>query len=141
MMSSCPGLSGASTSGRRIMPLRIVALSLVVITVALATVTAAEEKPADAWLPDAKLIAHIESKLWMPPGAGPLFAYDRYYTASESNEHRIVEGFFVRSGARRGAVYIVEKLPIVDDGGCDYVGVEFDVDSDAVTEISCNGEA
>ena len=96
---------------------------------------------ATDWVPTAEFIAKLESQIRLPKGASPLLSYTRYYAGSILHGHRVIVGTYQHSG---GGV-VIEKsahdLPIVFDGGCDYIEVTFDVSERRFIDVTCHGVA
>lgn len=85
------------------------------------------------------LMASIEAAVTLPPGAADLQAYSRVYTWAEGG--RKVRAVYERVEAP-GRRWVPEsQLPLIMDGGCGVVTLVFDVTSNRVEAISCNGEA
>ena len=88
------------------------------------------------------MIGKIESNIAMPKGARSLDAYARYYTMYAEKGSQILHGVFVLESKQSG-VHIVErsKMPGVFDGGCLVVNFKYDLATDRVIEVFCNGVA
>jgi hypothetical protein len=115
---------------------------LVLSSSLLATSTGDNLTVAAEWTPTAELIAQLEHKVRLPDGASPLLSYTRYYAGSTVQGHRVVFGTYQHSGA--GGVVIaksVHDLPIVYDGGCDFIYFRYDVLKKRFLDIFCNGIA
>ena len=106
--------------------------------------------PATAWVPTIDAVRHVESKVNLPDGAKSMGAYVRFYTGVVENGRKVIEGvYLVRAVVEdmhrtvHGDVNIVaaRDMPFINDGGCLMVTVYFDVASDAITRIRCNGYA
>jgi hypothetical protein len=83
----------------------------------------------------------IERSVVLPPGAEPVRAFARYYAGVNRNGHRIIRGIYVLGEDARIVMTNEEKLPMILDGGCGVVTVEYDVSAGAFLMVSCNGEA
>ncbi len=85
----------------------------------------------------------------MPAGARPVADYLRFYTGDRKDGRPVVLGTFVQQGLwdllQRPAapINIVKKadMPIILDGGCAVVNLEFDTQRKQIVSISCNGHA
>jgi hypothetical protein len=81
----------------------------------------------------------------MPRGAAPLTQYTRYYTGNVAGTSGLVEGVFLRTPlySTRSSINIVspESFPSVFDGGCGVIYMLYDVATEGVISIECNGEA
>lgn len=86
-------------------------------------------------------VQEIERSVVLPHGAEPVEAFVRYYAAVSRNGHRIIRGIYVLGEEARIVMTTAERLPMVLDGGCGVVTVEFDASARAFLETSCNGEA
>jgi len=64
--------------------------------------------------------------------------YDRYYSV----ENGVATGIYIRSDRKNGTLRIVKKndLPVVMDGGCSVINVEFELKSERVLSAFCNGD-
>jgi len=106
----------------------------------------AQAASSQSWLPDRRTIDEIEAKIEMPAGARPVADYLRFYTGDRKDGRPVVLGTFVlRDLLQRPAapINIVEKpdMPIILDGGCAVVNLEFDTQRKQIVSISCNGHA
>lgn len=81
----------------------------------------------------------IESSVVMPRGARPVSAFARYYASAQRGSHRIIRGVYVLDDGDRIVVTTAEKLPVIFDGRCSVVTVEYDVQTAAFLQVSCNG--
>lgn len=90
----------------------------------------------------AALMARIESMIAMPRGASRLTLYDRYYAWENRDDGvRKVLGTYVRGPQGRRHWVNENELPLVMDGGCDIVTLTYDLDTDRIERVECNGEA
>ncbi len=96
------------------------------------------------WIPDAELVAQLETKIKLPEGARfPLSKYSRYYTGVIINGLSGVLGELVLNDKSKG-VHIVDsqdKFPGIVDGGCGIIHLSYDIRSNKITKIECNGLA
>jgi hypothetical protein len=108
---------------------------------ACASSVADEGTVAADWVPTAEVVAQLEAQIHLPKGASPLTSYTRYYAGSILRGHRVVVGTYQHSG---GGV-VIEKsshdLPIVYDGGCDFINIKYDVSKKRFIDVFCNGVA
>jgi hypothetical protein len=97
------------------------------------------------WLPDRAMIDKIEAMLIMPDGALPLSSYRRRYGGAIEEGRRIIWGVFLLAtmAPDDGEITILDHRPesLVEDGGCLIVTLKFEVVSDRVLWIQCNGQA
>jgi len=89
---------------------------------------------AQTSLPD--VIGSLEWNLMMPEGAAALRAYTRYYAERDG----MLIGIFVRG---EDGIRIVSggELPLIIDGGCSVVNLRYNLDTQRLAAIFCNGEA
>ena len=104
----------------------------------------------EPWLPSPGDIQRVEAKVTLPAGASPMNAYVRYYAGTTHDGHQIIRGVYLvtavvkdmHQDSRPGIRIVTERdIPEIDDGGCHQVNVEYDVATDTVTRIRCNGQA
>src|SRR5216683_1484350 len=119
---------------------------LILVFVAALFPPLAQAASSRSWLPDRGTIDEIEAAIAMPAGAHPVAAYLRFYTGDRKDGRPVVLGTFVlRDLLQRPAapINIVKKadMPIILDGGCAVVNLEFDTQRKQVVSISCNGNA
>ncbi len=123
----------------------------------LATILAVVSLPAlaipnsgEVWLPSMAEVQHVESKVTMPDGAQAMSAYVRYYAGITVDGRKVIYGVYLATGVVRDMkqdprpgirIVTAREVPEIDDGGCSQVNVEFDVASDTVTRVRCNGQA
>ena len=90
------------------------------------------------------LMDRIERDLRMPEEAMPLAAYNRYYAWQQrADGMRKVTAVYVGARGRNGERHWVAEsaLPVIDDGGCDVISLSYDVASQRIERIGCNGYA
>lgn len=113
----------------------LVLILAVLLSSVCASSLADEAAVAAAWVPTAEIIAQMEAQIHLPMGASPLASYTRYYAGSILHGHRVVVGTYQHSG---GGV-VIEKssrdLPVVYDGGCDFINVKYDVSKKRFTDV------
>lgn len=85
-----------------------------------------------------ELMNRIERHLILPAGAMPLNSYTRNFYLANSDA---VVGTFVCGKKARKWVSSKFAAPHVKDSGCDIVNVRFDLPSDRISAVYCNGEA
>jgi hypothetical protein len=119
---------------------------------ALLLVQAVSPEPADLrrdddknyWLPDAKLVAMIESRLKVPERmGGPSANFDRYYTGLYRNGHRVLLVELVNLAAippGTGKVHVsaAAEVPHIVHGGCGIIRFSYDVDTRQPSSLDCN---
>lgn len=93
-------------------------------------------------MPQKLLIFDIEAKLTLPRKAFPLSSYVRYYTGRIEKGHRILLGSFLHRPKSAGVRIISkDKMFYVYDGGCSVVTLKYDIDTNMLLSLFCNGEA
>ncbi|CAN5537986.1 hypothetical protein BH10PSE4_BH10PSE4_33580 [soil metagenome] len=105
---------------------------------------------ATFWTPASAQVARLET-LVKPKGPArgirPISRYDRAYAGTTMSGRQIIEGRWVDRGwsasAKPSSPKIVPygALPDVLDGGCDIVTVMYDVSTDKIVFLACNGVA
>lgn len=113
------------------------------VLIAFAMTLFGEAKASDkdcAWAPTAELVDKIEAGLEIPRGH-PLQAYRRYYSGEVSGGHHVVTGVFLKSNHPGVEIVPRDKLPRILDGGCSVMHLRYDVDSQKVLMLICNGVA
>lgn len=83
----------------------------------------------------------IEKSVVLPDDAEPLLKYARHYAGLNRGSHRIIRGIYILGDETGVLIKTTEELPVVFDGGCNVVTVEYDVSSASFLEVSCGGEA
>ncbi len=86
-------------------------------------------------------VAAIERSVVLPHGAEPLENYSRHYASVGDKAHRVIRGIYLLGDGTGVVVTTAEKLPVLFDGGCSVITVEYDAVSTAFLEVSCNGDA
>jgi hypothetical protein len=116
-----------------------------------AAATPARPAITDNRVPDAALIARMESRIAMPKGAGPLESYDSSYTEAKIDGRDFVVGqlidhrFTKMDADQHGRpppppvqrVLMKDIVPAFD-GGCLIVLLRYDVASGERPQIRCN---
>lgn len=89
----------------------------------------------------ARIMDRIEAEVRMPRGALPLADYGRYYAwKSEDGVRKVVAVYVWEENGRRHWV-AEDRLPAIQDGGCNVVNLRFDVAADEIERVGCNGYA
>jgi hypothetical protein len=102
---------------------------------------AADAPPGTYWVPTTSVVAELEHGLSLPQGAYPLAKYTRYYTGLIRNGRHVVRGIFVGGAPKVVIVKSELALPVVMDGGCHIINVDYEVESHKVLQVFCNGYA
>ena len=86
------------------------------------------------------IMNRIETIVVMPPDAAPLAVYGRYYAweARDDGVQKVLATYVRREAPGRHWVD-QNELPLVMDGGCDIVTLTYDVATDRVDRVECNG--
>lgn len=89
------------------------------------------------------LMDRIEREVRLPPDAGALATYARYYAWRDGKDGRKVIAVWQNlTGERPGRHWVTERdLPVIMDGGCGVVSLTWDVATARVEHVACNGEA
>lgn len=91
-----------------------------------------------------ELMDQIERQVRLPEGAGPLASYERSYAWQDRQDgYRKVLGVYLTpEGINRGRRWVAEnELPLILDGGCSMITLTYDVATQRIEHIACNGEA
>jgi hypothetical protein len=106
----------------------------------------AAQTAAGEWSPTPAMVATIEHRMVLPPGAdGPLDTYDRYYTGVKRGGRKLIEVELVDLFKQAGSissVHIVSEstMPAIGDGGCGVINFDYDVERKALGEPWCNAD-
>jgi hypothetical protein len=87
-------------------------------------------------------IASLEKAIRLPEGSEPLGKYLRFYAGKvENGKHTIVA--VLKLDPTRAGIEIVDlaHLPVVFDGECSSVDVQYDVEAGSFKGVTCNGVA
>ena len=90
------------------------------------------------------LMDRIERTVQLPKGASDLATYSRNYAWHDEHGVRTVRAVYDRLTGSRGAGrrWVAERdLPMVMDGGCGIVTLSYDLATQRITGMSCNGDA
>lgn len=117
----------------------LIFFTLISVAAALLGEAKASEKNC-AWTPTAELVDKIEAGLEMPRGH-PLKTYRRYYSGEVSRGRHVVIAVFLKSNQPGVDVVPRDKLPRILDGGCSVMHLRYDVESQKVLMLICNGVA
>jgi hypothetical protein len=94
-----------------------------------------------AWTPDRKVIEEIEHTVSLPAEAKPIVQYSRYYAGSVRHGIRVVVGTWITGLDVSRIAPSEADLPVIYDGGCGIVNIEYDVKRHCFIRIYCNGVA
>ena len=109
--------------------------------------TATAASPTPFWTPDAAQVSRLEA-LAKPAGKmAALSKYDRDYAGTTVAGHKVIEGRWVQRSwnttpqTPNPKIVPFANLPDIDDGGCSVVTVMYDVESEKIVLLECNGFA
>ena len=90
-----------------------------------------------------KDISTIESNIALPKGAHPLAAYSRYYFITDVDGLNQLIGYYFYENAKNPGIHWIQpnSLPMMADGGCRVVHIEYDLINEKLLKARCNGEA
>ena len=94
-----------------------------------------------AWTPDRKVIEEVEHTVSLPAGAKPNVQYSRYYAGAVRNGTRVVVGTWITGLDVSRIVRTEADLPVIYDGGCGIVNIEYDLKRHRFVKVYCNGVA
>src|SRR5262245_4698462 len=101
-----------------------------------------EAAALEQWTPSQRDIADLEKLATMPQRSPkPLMSYRRFYSGTFRDRKRLVVGILLAFEPSGIEIVKFEDLPVIFDGGCSIIHVEFVVDTKSFASISCNGEA
>ena len=90
-------------------------------------------------------IRRVETLVKMPPGAGSISGYNRFYAIKVEAGHEMIWGTFLLTNRSPPlpTIHIVrpEEMPAILDGGCSVVHLLYDIREAKITSIFCNGVA
>ena len=90
-----------------------------------------------------KDILTIESNIALPKGAHPIATYSRYYYITDVDGLNTLIGYYLNENAKNPGVHWAQpnSLPMMADGGCRVVHIEYDLINKKLLKSTCNGEA
>ena len=94
-----------------------------------------------AWTPDRTVIEEIEHAVSLPAEAKPIVQYSRYYAGAVRHGIRVVVGIWITGLDVSRIVPSAADLPVIYDGGCGIVNIEYDVKRHRFVKVYCNGVA
>jgi hypothetical protein len=95
------------------------------------------------------LMDRIERDVRLPRGAGPLASYVRSYAWQQRGDGvRKVAAVYVSDGIAQQAKMAPgrhwlapDMLPLIMDGGCAIISLSYDVATQRIEHVTCNGDA
>ena len=104
---------------------------------------AAAAEPAGNYAEQQAIMDRIERKVRLPEGADPLTSYERSYAWQQREDGtRRVMGVYLSPdvGESRGRRWVAENaLPMIVDGGCGMIRLSYDVATQRIERVTCNG--
>ncbi|HEV7659718.1 MAG TPA: hypothetical protein VGO55_07720 [Allosphingosinicella sp.] len=100
--------------------------------------------PAGSDAEQQAIMDRIERAVRLPEGANPLASYERSYAwqQSEDGVRKVIGVYLGAGGESRGRRWVAQNaLPMILDGGCGMITVEFDVATQRIEHVTCNGAA
>ena len=90
-----------------------------------------------------KDILTIESNIALPKGAHPIATYSRYYYITDVDGLNKLIGYYLYENAKNPGIHWIQpnSLPMMADGGCRVVHIEYDLINKKLLKARCNGEA
>lgn len=89
------------------------------------------------------IMDRIEREVRLPEGADPLASYERSYALQQREDGtRRVMGVYLSPdvGESRGRRWVAENaLPMMVDGGCGMIRLSYDVATQRIERVTCNG--
>jgi len=108
---------------------------------------------SQSWTPGNAEIANLEASIkldqlpyWKISNLPSLSGYDRYYTGSTQNGEKVIFGELVVpfDAKSKPGVHIVARkrdFPVIMDGGCAIINIEYSLKEQRIVRIECNGRA
>jgi hypothetical protein len=90
---------------------------------------------------DSDMASHVkelERGLTLPAGASDISSYTRYYARTDAG---MLSGVLVLGGDMGIHLVTLDKLPVVFDGGCSVIRIEYEYEARRVLSVSCSGLA
>lgn len=119
----------------------LAALSLTLLATAPAGATLPRGRPY--WTPTPAQVAKLETQTSRKPGMAPTWRYGRDYAGVTIENRKLIVGRWVRddSGRTIGVrIGPLSAIPDIADGGCSVVSVMYDVKTERLVSMTCNGE-
>ena len=94
------------------------------------------------FVPSEDEIVALENAIRLPDGSKPLGQYRRFYAGKvEDGKHMIAAVFKLDPSNAAIRVVDLAHLPVVFDGGCSVVDVQYEVESRSFLGVRCHGVA
>jgi hypothetical protein len=118
---------------------RVVGLFVMGYWLPIESALAMNSPPSDVWRPTSADLRFLERNLVLPVDALALDKYTRYYAGSIRDGRRIIRGVLVSGTSRVVIMSSLSDLPVILDGGCQIVNVEYDIGRRQLVRAACNG--
>jgi hypothetical protein len=90
------------------------------------------------------IMDRIEREVRLPQGAGALSTYARYYAWQQRPDgtRKVIAVWQNLTGEAPGRHWVTEReFPMIADGGCGVVSLTWDVATQRIESVGCNGYA
>lgn len=90
------------------------------------------------------IMDRIEREVRLPEGADPLASYERSYAWQRPDDgvRKVIGVYLEPDGESRGRRWVAENaLPMILDGGCGMITLSYDVATQRIEHVTCNGAA
>lgn len=120
-------------------------LTAVAMSVLMASSAVAEGIGQPFWNPTAAQVGRVEAIAKPPPHVKALSKYQRHYAGATMAGRKVIEGRWVKVGwsnpptVGTATVIPYATLPDIVDGRCSVVTVVYEVSTDKIAMIECNG--
>jgi hypothetical protein len=92
------------------------------------------------FVPSKREIAALEEAIRLPEGSKALDQYRRFYAGKvDGRKHMIVAVLELDPSNAAIRIVDLEHLPVVFDGGCSVVDVQYEVESGSFRSVRCHG--
>ena len=112
--------------------------SLCACTACTENETVAEEPSNEAGTAETRLMDDIEAAVTLPEDASELSKYSRNYAYADGN---VVALYTTLDHPGRQWVVDRDKLPVIFDGGCSVIEIEYSLGTRTFSRVDCNGDA
>jgi hypothetical protein len=94
------------------------------------------------WVPAESLVREIDAEIQLPDGAFPRSEYARYYAPFTRKDLRSLVAVYIHDPQQAGVKLVKRtEMPVVLDGGCSVIRLQYDVQARKLLVIACNGRA
>jgi hypothetical protein len=96
---------------------------------------------AGQWKPSKSQVEELEKHL-VSPAPHDLSQSSRFYFGYKDGQRRVIRGEIMSWNPQEDTkIHITPNFPIVKDGGCGVIHLDYDPESERITSIQCNGDA